>query len=59
MLKLDERNPNDLMFNLKKSDNAEQLDKPKKTYTPITSYKPSGNFVYNDELLNKIEDKFL
>ena len=59
ILKLEDRNPNDLMFNLKKSDNAEQLDKPKKTYTPITSYKPSGNFVYNDELLNKIEDKFL
>lgn len=59
ILKLEDRNPNDLMFNLKKSDNAEQADKPKKTYTPITSYKPSGNFVYNDELLNKIEDKFL
>ena len=33
--------------------------KDKKVYTPITSYKPSGNFVYNDDLLNKIEDKFL
>ena len=59
MLRIEERNPNDLMFNIKKSDTNEQNDKPKKTYTPITSYKPSGNFVYNDELLNKIEDKFL
>jgi len=31
---------------------------PKKEYTPINSYKPSGNLVYNDELLNKIESKF-
>jgi len=30
----------------------------KKDYTPIKSYKPSGNLVYDDELLNKIEDKF-
>ena len=31
----------------------------KKDYTPIKSYKPSGNLVYDDELLNKIEDKFI
>lgn len=30
----------------------------KKEYTPIKSYKPSGNLVYDDELLNKIENKF-
>ena len=29
-----------------------------KTFTPITSYKPQGNFVYNDELLNTLENKF-
>ena len=29
-----------------------------KKYTPIDSYKPSGNLVYNEELLSKIEDKF-
>jgi hypothetical protein len=39
--------------------NAQANMKEKKNYTPINSYKPSGNFVYNDELLNKIEDKFL
>jgi hypothetical protein len=30
----------------------------KKEYTPIKSYKPSGNLVYDDEMLNKIENKF-
>lgn len=29
-----------------------------KKYTPIDSYKPAGNLVYNEELLSKIEDKF-
>jgi hypothetical protein len=61
-LKIEDKNPNDLMFNLKthgsQQQNPESL-KQKKNYTPITSYKPSGNFVYNDDLLNKIEDKFL
>jgi len=57
VLRLEDKNPNDLIFNFKKSDSSDHIDKPKKTYTPITSYKPSGNFVYNDELLNKIEDK--
>lgn len=28
-------------------------------FTPINSYKPSGNLIYNEELLNKLEDKFL
>ena len=31
--------------------------KNSKKYTPITSYKPSGNLIYNKELLNKIENK--
>ena len=61
-LKIEDKNPNDLMFNLKtpgsQQQNPENL-KQKRSYTPITSYKPSGNFVYNDDLLNKIEDKFL
>jgi hypothetical protein len=61
-LKIEDKNPNDLMFNLKtpgsQQQNPDKL-KQKRNYTPITSYKPSGNFVYNDDLLNKIEDKFL
>ena len=50
-------NPNDYML---REQNMEQKGKPqKKEYTPIKSYKPSGNLIYDDELLNKIEDKFL
>ncbi len=30
----------------------------KRDYTPIKSYKPSGNLVYDEELLSKIENKF-
>ena len=52
-------NPNDYMLNGGRSQVMEQKDKPKKEYTPINSYKPSGNLVYDDELLNKIEDRFL
>lgn len=32
---------------------------PKKEYTPINSYKPSGNLVYDDDILNKIENKLV
>ena len=50
-------NPNDYML---RDQNMEQKGKPlKKEYTPIKSYKPSGNLIYDDDLLNKIEDKFL
>lgn len=31
--------------------------KPQKQYTPITSYKPMGNLVYNKELFEKINQK--
>jgi len=50
-------NPNDYMLNNKEQNN--QGKQQKKNYTPINSYKPSGNLVYGEELLNKIEDKFL
>jgi hypothetical protein len=51
-------NPNDYML---RDQNMEQKGGkgPKKEYTPIKSYKPSGNLIYDDELLNKIEDRFL
>jgi len=29
-----------------------------KKFTPIKSYKPQGNLIYNDDILNKIENKF-
>ena len=50
------KNPNDFMLNLKSVNNTTKKDN--KNYTPIKSYKPSGNLVYNDDLLNTIEDKF-
>jgi hypothetical protein len=49
--------PNNLMLNLK-DPNSQQLKQPKRNFTPINSYKPSGNLVYDDDLLIKIEDKF-
>jgi len=54
-------NPNDYILNGITSPNVEEkTDKAqKKEYTPIKSYKPSGNLIYDDELLNKIEDKFI
>ena len=52
------KNPNDLLLNIKDI-NQNQNGKPqKKIYTPINSYRPLGNLVYNDDLLIKIEDKF-
>jgi len=48
--------PNDLILKPNEPQNQSKL--PKKNYTPINSYKPSGNLVYDEELLNKIEDKF-
>ena len=32
---------------------------PKKEYTPIKSYKPSGNLLYDDDILDKIGNKFI
>jgi len=50
-------NPNDYVLN--RNQDPSQKGKPvKKEYTPIKSYKPSGNLVYDDDLLNKIEGKF-
>jgi len=52
-------NPNEYMFNQSgKADPNGAVGKPKKEYTPIKSYKPSGNLIYDDDLLNKIEDRF-
>lgn len=50
-------NPNDYL--LKNTDNNAKNRSQKKEYTPIKSYKPSGNLVYDDDILNRIEDKLL
>lgn len=49
--------PNDLMLN-RNQDLSQKVKQPKKEYTPINSYRPSGNLVYDNDMLNKIEDKF-
>lgn len=49
---------NNLNF-ITRDQDLNSLNKNKKTYTSIKSYKPSGNLVYGDDLLNKIEDKIL
>lgn len=46
--------PNEYL--LRKNDET-QKEKQKKEYTPIKSYKPSGNLLYNDDILNRIENK--
>jgi hypothetical protein len=52
--------PNSYMLNLKDPTatpvtNSKQHNK---NFKPINSYKPSGNLVYDDDLLTKIEGKF-
>jgi hypothetical protein len=57
---LEPKNINELMFKTKESNNP--ISKQKRTdntqYKPVNTYKPSGNFIYNDDLMNKLEDKF-
>jgi hypothetical protein len=48
--------PNEFMLN--RQDPNQKGKVPKKEYTPINSYKPSGNLVYDTDLLDKLEDKF-
>lgn len=50
--------PNDLMFmHNKHYNNKTPIENKGKDYTPIDTYKPSGNLIYNEGLLRKIEDK--
>ncbi len=49
-------NPNEYLLKQGEQQNGKQN---KKEYTPIKSYKPSGNLVYDDDILNKIENKFV
>lgn len=63
---LEEKNPNQILFNSQsqnqtqtktKTDNDKKNDNTK--YKPIEKYKPTGNLVYNTELFNKLNNKFL
>jgi hypothetical protein len=48
--------PNDYL--LKQNEN-QKVKQQKKEYTSIKTYKPSGSLVYDDDILNKIENKFI
>jgi hypothetical protein len=52
-------NPSDPNDYLLKQNDMQKEKQQKKEYTPIKSYKPSGNLLYDDDLLNKIENKFV
>jgi len=48
-----------MMFKNKDPANANSVKaQNQKKYTPIASYKPQGNLVYNDDLLNTLGGKF-
>ena len=49
--------PNEILLQ-QKMDVTQSGKVLKKEYTPIKSYKPSGNLIYDDDLLNKINDRF-
>ena len=42
------QNPNDFLLNLKDPQMDGQPAKPQKKFTPIDSYKPTGNLFYDD-----------
>ena len=46
------KNPNDYILKTKESSQTSKKQLSK-NYTPINSYKPSGNLIYDDDLLNK------
>jgi hypothetical protein len=51
--------PNNLMLNIKEKSQQTGKAQVKKNYTPINNYKPSGQLIYDDDVLNRIEDKFI
>ena len=51
----DVTNPNDYLL---KQNDSQKGNQSKKEYTPIKTYKPSGNLLYDDDILNKIGNKF-
>lgn len=51
----DRSDPNALMLGMKNKNIS--VTKSNKEYRPIDSYKPTGNLIYNKELLERIQDK--
>jgi len=52
------KNLDEAMFKLSEPSSSSASSASKKKYTPINSYKPQGNLVYGDDLLNSLEDVF-
>jgi hypothetical protein len=57
-LTLEPKNLDEAMFKMGDSSSSSTSATQKKKYTPINSYKPQGNLVYGDDLLNSLEDVF-
>lgn len=54
--KQEEYNPNEFLLDQSSSLSTSSSSASKKTYTPINSYKPTGNFIYDPQMLEKIEN---
>jgi len=39
------------------SNSSKQMSQTQKKFTPIKSYKPSGNLIYNEDLINNLGNK--
>ena len=57
--KVEITNPNEIMLKQNTANNSQENSKQKREYTPIKSYRPSGTLIYDDEVLDKISNKFL
>ena len=59
--KIEDEDAEKIVFNQPEPDknDNQKLKQQKKEYTPIKTYKPSGSLVYDDDILNKIENKFI
>jgi len=55
---LEEEEKDDEEQNDNAGNNNDQSGSNKKNYTSVKSYKPMGNLIYDEDLLNKIEKKF-
>ena len=54
--KQEKKDNNSLLFNT--GEKEQQTSNNKKEYKSISSYKPTGNAVYSDDMFKKMEDKF-
>lgn len=57
-LTIEPSDPNEYLLKINEPE-GKTIKQQKKEYTPIKTYKPSGNLVYDNDILNKIENKFV